>query len=130
MSNRLSNLLNDFVNDETEGFIYLQRYLALIEHVEKRLSVNKQDTPKQYKARNKLNIFFTNKGVETIILPNIQRSGNALFEMPSDMSKMLFLRFIINYFNLSDPNYSTIKSFYPKRNHSTMSLSKFTINRS
>ena len=51
--------LNYVAIDQTEGyFLYLQWCLALKEHVEKRLFVNKQDTPKQYQTTNNLNIFF------------------------------------------------------------------------
>ena len=59
----------------------------LIDHLEKRLSVNKHGTHKQYKTTNKLNIFFTNKEVKNINLPKILRSRNVLSKMSSDTSK-------------------------------------------
>ena len=40
-------LLNDFVIEQKEDFLYLQWYLALTDHVETGLFVNKQNIPKQ-----------------------------------------------------------------------------------
>ena len=39
----------------------------LLQHVETRIFVNKQDTLKQYKTSSKLNIFFKNKGLKSSI---------------------------------------------------------------
>ena len=83
----LALLLNSFFNDRTEDFLYLQWCLALIDHVETRLYVNKQGTPKQYKTSNKLNVLFTKKGVEIINLSIILRTKNVLSKMLSKMSK-------------------------------------------
>ena len=61
-------LLHDFVNDQIEDFLSLSLkwYLTLIDHIKTTLFVNEQGTRQQYKTTNKLNIFFTNKGAETI----------------------------------------------------------------
>ena len=83
----LAILLNDFITDQTEDFLYLHWYLALIDQVETKLFVKKQDSPKKFKTKNKLNIFFINKGVEIINLPKILRSKNVSSKMPSSMSK-------------------------------------------
>ena len=54
---------------EKENFLYLQWYLALIDYVETIDYFNKQDTPKQNKATNKLHVrssrpeVFLGKGV-------------------------------------------------------------------
>ena len=47
----------------------------------------KEDTSKQHKTANKLNIFFTKKGVQINNLPKVLRSKNVLSKMPSDLSK-------------------------------------------
>ena len=73
--------------NQTENFPYLNWYLALIDQVETRLFLDKKDTTKKTKPRNKLNIFFSNKGVEIINLPKILRSKNVSSKMPSNMSK-------------------------------------------
>ena len=41
----LATLLNGFVNHQTEDFLYLHCYLALIDHAKTRQFVNKQHTP-------------------------------------------------------------------------------------
>ena len=48
----LAKLLNEFDNDQKENFFYLHWYLTLIDYVETRLFVNKEETPKQYKTMN------------------------------------------------------------------------------
>ena len=49
--------------------------------------MNKQNTPEQYKTRNKLKIFFTNKVVEIIYLLKLLQYKNFLSKMPSDISE-------------------------------------------
>lgn len=50
----LAALLNEFVNHKKEDFFCLQWYLSLIDHVETKPFVNKEEAPKQYKTMNKL----------------------------------------------------------------------------
>ena len=52
-----------------------------------RLFANRQDTPKQYKTRNKFNILSANKGVKIINLPKIVRSKNVLSKILSNVTK-------------------------------------------
>ena len=49
------------VEDQKEDFLYHEWYLTLIDHLETRLLVNKQDRGRQHKATNKVKIFLQTK---------------------------------------------------------------------
>ena len=61
---------------------------------------------------NKLNMFFTNKGVEIINLPVIRRSKNRLSKMPPDMPKdnIPVVAYELQQLSMVESKYSTIKS--------------------
>ena len=86
----------------------------LLQHVETRIFVNKQDTLKQYKTSSKLNIFFKNKGVEIINLHEILQFKTVLSDMSKDVIPMVTTTKQIQAIQQQ-------KLVYPKRKRSAMS---------
>ena len=83
--------------------------------------MNKWDSSKQYKTTNKLNMFFTNKGVEIFNLPKI---------LISKMFQPIRYKNLDHKSNLTNLNKQPSNKSYPRPIHSTMLLWKITIYRS
>ena len=105
----LSILLNDLVDDQTENFPYLQWYLALLDHVERRRFVNKGGTSKWYKTIDKRIIFSQTKKSKSSIFLKLCDLKTFLLKCLLICLNVIFLWLLMNCKNLSGPNYSTIK---------------------
>ena len=83
-SKRIADYINDFLNNNSSEFPYIQWYLMALDIIECKLFKEPKQTKKRSPPKYKCNITFSNKALDYINLPKILRSNEASSNLPSN----------------------------------------------